>query len=90
MMSQVEGPQMSCRELVEVITEYLEGTLPAEDRARFGRHLAGCDGCQAYLEQMRETIGALGRLPPESLSPEAERKLLDAFRDWHEALPDSE
>jgi anti-sigma factor RsiW len=83
-MSEVEAPQMSCKELVEVITEYLEGTLPAEDRARFGRHLAGCDGCQAYLDQMRQTIGALGRLPPESLSPEAERKLLAAFHGWHE------
>jgi anti-sigma factor RsiW len=83
-MSEVEGPQMSCKELVEVITEYLEGTLPAEDRTRFGRHLAGCDGCQAYLDQMRQTIGALGRLPPESLSPEAETKLLEAFRGWRE------
>ena len=83
-MSEVEGPQMSCKELVEVITEYLEGTLPAEDRARFGRHLAGCDGCQAYLDQMRQTIGALGRLPPESLSPEAKSKLLEAFRGWRE------
>ena len=75
---------MRCRELVELITDYLEGALPDSERARFERHLAGCDGCQAYLDQMRETIGALGRLPPESLSPEAERKLLDAFRGWRE------
>jgi len=83
-MSEFEAPKMSCTELVEVITEYLEGTLPAEDRARFDRHLAGCDGCQAYLDQMRQTIGALGRLPPESLSPEAQGKLLEAFRGWRE------
>ena len=83
-MSEIEGSQMSCSELVEVITEYLEDTLPAEDRARFDRHLAGCDGCQAYLDQMRQTIAALGRLPPESLSPEAESKLLEAFRGWRE------
>ena len=83
-MSELEGPQMSCRELVEVITEYLEGTLGAEDRARFGRHLAGCDGCTAYLDQMRQTIRALGHLPQESLSPEAEAKLLEAFRGWRE------
>jgi anti-sigma factor RsiW len=83
-MSEVEGPQMRCKELVEVITEYLEGTLPAEDRARFGRHLAECEDCQAYLDQMRETIGALGRLPPESLSPEAKTKLLEAFQGWRE------
>ena len=78
------GRDMTCKELVDVITEYLEGTLPAEDRARFGRHLAECEGCEAYLDQMRETIGALGRLPPESLSPEAETKLLEAFRGWRE------
>jgi anti-sigma factor RsiW len=83
-MNEVETPQMSCKELVEVITEYLEGTLFAEDRGRFERHLAGCDGCQAYLEQMRETISALGHLPPESLSPEAERALVEAFRGWRE------
>jgi anti-sigma factor RsiW len=81
-MSAVDTPQMRCRELVELITDYLEGTLPASERARFERHLAGCEGCQAYLDQMRTTIGALGRLPPESLSADAERKLLEAFRDW--------
>ncbi len=83
-MSEVEGPQMSCKELVEVITDYLEGTLPTEDRARFERHLAGCEGCQAYLDQMRQTIAALGHLPQESISPEAETKLLEAFRGWRE------
>ena len=83
-MNEVETPEMTCKELVEVITEYLEGTLPGEDRTRFERHLAGCDGCQAYLDQMRETIRALGHLPPESLSPEAERALLEAFRGWRD------
>jgi anti-sigma factor RsiW len=83
-MSAVETPEMRCRELVELITDYLEGTLPALDRARFDHHIAGCDGCRAYLDQMRETIRAIGRLPPESLSPEMERKLLDAFRGWRE------
>ena len=88
-MSAVDTPQMRCRELVELITDYLEGTLPAPERARFERHLAGCEGCQAYLDQMRETIGALGRLPPESLSPEAMGALLAAFRDWRRGAPDS-
>jgi anti-sigma factor RsiW len=86
-MSAVETPEMRCKELVEVITDYLEGTLPAEDRALFERHLAGCEGCQAYLDQMRETIGALGRLPLESLSPEDESALLEAFRGWREGRP---
>jgi anti-sigma factor RsiW len=84
-MNEVETPKMSCKELVDVITEYLEGTLPTEDRGRFERHLAGCDGCQAYLDQMRETIRALGHLPPESLSAEAQGTLLEAFRGWRDA-----
>ena len=81
-MSTAEIQEIRCRELVELITDYLEGALAAPERARFERHIAGCDGCHAYLDQMRQTIGALGRLPPESLSPEAESKLLEAFRGW--------
>jgi anti-sigma factor RsiW len=88
-MSTAEIQEIRCRELVEVITDYLEGALPAPERARFERHIAGCDGCDAYLDQMRQTIGALGRLPPESLSPDAQRELLDAFRGWRDAGRDS-
>ncbi|MDP9295682.1 MAG: zf-HC2 domain-containing protein [Actinomycetota bacterium] len=73
---------MSCRELVELVTAYLEGTLPGDDRARFEEHLAGCEGCSNYLEQMRTTIRLTGMLSPESLSPAAERALLSAFRSW--------
>ena len=73
---------LSCKELVELVTDYLEGALPAAERARFEAHIAGCDACTMYLEQMRATITALGHLPPESLSPEAEAELLAAFRDW--------
>lgn len=75
---------LSCQELVELITDYLEGALAPADAARFELHLEGCDGCRGYLEQMRETIAALGHLPAESLSPEAERKLLAAFKDWRQ------
>jgi anti-sigma factor RsiW len=74
--------QLSCRELVELVTDYLEDALPAEDRARFDVHIGGCDGCIAYLEQMRTTIELAGRLEPEHVSPEAEAALLGAFRDW--------
>ncbi len=81
-MTQDQITPLSCRQMVELITDYLEGALPPVDSARFERHLDGCDGCRAYLEQMRLTIGALGHLPPESISPEAEEKLLRAFRDW--------
>ncbi len=71
-----------CRDLVELITDYLEGALAPADRERFEAHIAGCDACTMYLDQMRATIAALGHLPPESLSPEAERELLEAFRGW--------
>ncbi len=81
-MTQGRIAQLSCQELVELITEYLEGTLAPADLARLERHLDGCDGCRAYLDQMRETIAALGRLPAESLSPQAEEKLLVAFEGW--------
>jgi anti-sigma factor RsiW len=74
--------EMSCRELVDVVTEYLEGTLPGEDRVRFEAHLETCPWCVNYLDQMRQTIQALGRLPEESLSPRARRDLLAAFRGW--------
>ena len=74
--------ELSCQELVELITDYLEGALPAELHERFDAHIAHCSGCQAYLEQMRRTIRATGTLSAEGLSPEAERTLLDAFRGW--------
>ena len=75
---------MTCQELVELVTDYLEGRLPDGERERFEQHLATCPACSVYLDQMRATIDALGHLPPESLSPEAERELLAAFRDWRE------
>ena len=74
--------QLSCQELVELVTDYLEGALPPEQRARFDEHLELCDGCTAYLEQMRVTIALAGRLTPEDLSPEAEEALLGVFRGW--------
>ncbi len=74
--------EMSCRELIEVITDYLEGALPASERARFEAHLSGCDGCTSYLEQMRQTIRLTGELAEEHLDPEAKTELLAAFRDW--------
>ena len=73
---------LSCQELVELVTDYLDGALPPELNARFEQHIAHCTGCQKYLEQMRATIRATGSLTPESVSPEAERTLLDAFRGW--------
>jgi anti-sigma factor RsiW len=76
--------ELSCQELVELVTDYLEGALPSELHERFERHIAHCSGCQTYLEQMRATIQATGELTAESLTPEAERTLLDAFRGWRQ------
>ncbi len=75
-------PEMPCRDLVELITEYLEDRLNPVDRMRFEAHLAECDACQRYMDQFRQTIRVLGRLPEESLSPEGKDALLAAFRGW--------
>jgi anti-sigma factor RsiW len=77
--------QLSCQELVELVTDYLEGALPEAMRLRFEAHITPCDGCRAYLEQMRQTITLLGRMPEPALSPGAERELLEAFRGWRSA-----
>jgi len=73
---------MTCAELVELVTAYLEGTLPDDQRAAFDEHLALCPGCERYLEQFRETIDLLGDLPEESLSSPGRERLLDAFAEW--------
>jgi len=74
--------ELSCQELVELVTDYLEKTLSPEDRARFERHLSVCPGCVTYLEQIRQTSALAGRISEESIPPEAEENLLRAFRDW--------
>jgi anti-sigma factor RsiW len=80
MMDDVE--ELSCQELVELVTDYLEGALPEDERRRFDEHLSGCNGCRTYLEQMRTTIRLGGELSPREISPEAERALLEALRGW--------
>jgi anti-sigma factor RsiW len=78
----VDVEQLSCREVVELVTDYLEGALDPGERVRFEEHIGRCHGCGVYMEQIRATIQLLGRVPEGTLSPEAERELLDAFRDW--------
>jgi anti-sigma factor RsiW len=73
---------LNCRELVELVTAYLEGDLSSGERKRFDAHLDGCDGCTTYVEQMRRTIELTGSLHAEDLSPEAEEALVRAFRGW--------
>jgi anti-sigma factor RsiW len=75
---------MACQELVEVVTEYLEGALPADDRRRFEAHLTDCPFCTEYVEQMRLVAGSLGGLSEESIAPEKRESLLEAFRGWRD------
>lgn len=74
--------EMTCRQMVELVTDYLEGRLGAADRTRFEAHLEMCEGCQAYVAQMRALVGEMGGTPPVELPPALQRDLLAAFRDW--------
>ncbi|MEV0333496.1 zf-HC2 domain-containing protein [Nocardia sp. NPDC050717] len=75
---------MDCDEFVELVTRFLDGALDADTEWRFRDHLAVCEGCEIYLEQIRRTIRDVGTLEPEQLSGPARATLLTAFRDWHE------
>jgi anti-sigma factor RsiW len=74
--------QLSCQELVELVTDYLEGALPERERDSFEHHIEGCKGCHEYVGQMRQTIELTGSLSTTDISSEAEAALLSAFRDW--------
>jgi anti-sigma factor RsiW len=73
---------MNCDEFVELVTAYLEGTLTPETQRRFVEHLAECDGCARYLDQIRNTVNTLATLPAQSLPAQARDRLLAAFQDW--------
>ena len=75
-----DGTAISCQQVVEVITDYLEGKLPPEDVAIFEAHLAICDGCQWYLDQMRITIATVGRIDEADVPDEMRATLMEAFR----------
>ena len=76
---------ISCQEIVELVTDYLEGALPPELHARFEHHLALCEGCGRYVEQIRMTVEAVGRIGAEDVPPEARDGLLAAFRELRRA-----
>jgi anti-sigma factor RsiW len=86
-MSDAAGPgtRVTCQEVVELVTRYLEHDLDAAAHAEVEAHLALCDGCATYLEQMRQTIRLLGRVPVDSLSEPAQRDLVSAFRELRRA-----
>jgi hypothetical protein len=75
-------PDLSCRELVELVTEYLESRLSLDERTRFELHLGYCDWCRTYVRQMRQVLETAGELTEESIAPDAKGALLAAFRDW--------
>ena len=77
-----EDAEMTCRELVELVTAWLDDALPATERVRFDAHLADCPYCRVYLEQLRQTTRLLGDLSEESIDPVARDALLASFHDW--------
>ena len=81
-MSILKPREIPCQEVVELVTDYLEGALSRRERRRFEHHLAGCPHCTAYLVQMHDTLRLTGRLVPEDLSPEVQREFGELYRNW--------
>jgi len=74
--------ELTCQELAEIITDYLDGALSSSDRARFEEHLAECENCTRYVEQLRVTVAISGRVTSASIDPAVRDELLAAFRGW--------
>ena len=81
MSNPAPGAQMSCSQLVELVTPYLEGMLGAAGTGVLQAHLGECEGCEAYLEQYRQTVCALGSLREGGVDPEVRRRLMGLFED---------
>jgi predicted anti-sigma-YlaC factor YlaD len=82
MTTTMNEPEMTCHELVELVTEYLEDAMAAPDRQRLERHLVACGPCRRYLDQMRRTIQTVGQIQEEEVAPAARDDLLKVFRAW--------
>jgi anti-sigma factor RsiW len=78
-----------CQEAVELMSDYVEGTLSRRDRRRLEKHLASCPHCSMYLEQIRATIAASGVVYPEDIDPKALDELTDIFRKFHDQADDA-
>jgi anti-sigma factor RsiW len=76
-----------CQQAVELVTDYLEGTLARADRRRYEAHLAGCPHCTEYLAQMRKTIELTGTLTADDLTPQMQDDFIALYRQWHEDRP---
>jgi anti-sigma factor RsiW len=73
---------ITCQEVVELVTDYLESALPADEAALFEQHLNFCEGCIWYLDQIRKTVFLVGRIREEEVPEVTREQLLTAFRDW--------
>jgi anti-sigma factor (TIGR02949 family) len=78
----MSADELSCQDLTEIITDYLEGAMPRPDAARLEEHLRECGGCRTYLDQMRRTIQLTGRVPQDPIPAELRARLLEAFASW--------
>ena len=76
---------MTCKELIQLVSDYIDGNLSPEEAERFDMHLAECNGCTAYVEQFRETVRLAGTLREEDVSPAARDTLIEAFAEWRRA-----
>jgi predicted anti-sigma-YlaC factor YlaD len=74
--------KLTCRELVELVTDYFEAALAPDDEVRFEAHLAECAACRNHVEQMRQTIQVIGLLSEEMIPAHVQSELLEIFRDW--------
>jgi len=83
-LNTADEKEMACKELVGVLTNYLDGSLAPNDRRRLEAHLDECPYCVNYVEQMKETIDAMGGVRLESLAPERQEEVLEAFRGWQD------
>lgn len=84
---EVDFGGITCREFVELVTEYLEDRLDTETRTRFDQHVAVCPGCARYLDQIRASTRVLGRVTLDTISPTARDQLMGAFRSWRSSRP---
>ena len=78
----IDDDSLTCQQVVELITDYLENVLLAETRKRLEDHVADCPGCETYIEQIRQTIGMLHQLAAEPAFPAMKHELLQRFRKW--------
>jgi anti-sigma factor RsiW len=81
--------ELTCREMVELVTAYLDDAIEPAQRAALERHLAGCPHCTEYFAQIRLVRAAAGRVEPEDIAPQARQELLALFSRW-QAEPEAD